>query len=284
MNATAPQAEGQAEAPEAGQAIQPETKAWYDGYEFQEEDIGYIQNKGWDDPVKAISAYKNLEKFQGVPADQLIKLPKDVNQDGALDPVYDKLGRPESPDKYEISLPEGVQVDENRLNLAKEVGHKIGLNNKQIQALAEFDATYQQQAIEQHYKDVELKQAQELDALQKEWGKGFEERAELGRRFVRNNLPSGLDKEATLSAIEGAIGTAAMLKMFANAGDKFREDSVPDSSGDRPFGYTREQALADRKSLMDELAGDKTRLATYNQGKGTDFEKMKKLNSIITGA
>ena len=282
MTEQAPATEGQEQSPEGeGQANENTQKAWYDT--APDEVKGYIQNKGWDDPIKAVTSYQELEKFRGASEDQLIKLPKDFDADGALDPVYDKLGRPESPDKYEITLPEGVQVDENRLNLAKEVGHKIGLNNKQIQALAEFDATYHQQALESYHKDVELKQTQEIAALQKEWGKGFEERAELGRRFVRNNLPEGINKEEALNAIEGAIGTAAMLKMFANAGEKFREDKVPDSSGDRPFGYTAEQAKADKKALMDELAGDKQRLAVYNQGKGTDFEKMKKLNSIVAG-
>lgn len=280
MTDEAPVAEGQAEAPEAqGQATQ-----WYEGHEFAEEDIGFIQNKGWDSPVKAIKAYQNLEKFHGVPADQLIKLPKDFSDPESLNPIYDKLGRPESPDKYEINLPEGVQVDDNRLNLAKEVGHKIGLNNQQIQALAEFDATYQQQAIESHQKEVAAKQEAEVKALEKEWGNHFEERAELGRRFVRNNLPEGMDKEQTLNAIEQAIGTAATLKLFANAGDKFKEDGVPDSSGDRPFGYTSEQAKADKRALMAELQGDKQRLATYNTGKGSDFEKMKKINAIIAGS
>lgn len=276
----APAAEGQELSPEGnGQAN--ENNQWYDS--APDEVKGYIQNKGWDDPVKAVTAYQNLEKFHGVPEDQLLKLPKDFNEEGALDPVYDKLGRPESPDKYEINIPEGVQVDETRLNQAKEIGHKIGLNSQQVQALVDFDASYQQQAVEQYQKDIEIKQTQEVEALKKEWGDHFEERAELGRRFVRNNLPEGLDKEATLSAIEEAIGTAATLKLFANAGDKFKEDRVPDSSGDRPFGYTREQAAADKKALMDELAGDQERLKVYNQGKGTDFERMKKLNAIISG-
>lgn len=277
------EAEGQAQAPDAQGQAQPETQAWYQGHDFADEDIGFIQNKGWDSPVKAIEAYKNLEKFHGVPADQIIKLPKDFSEDGALDPIYDKLGRPESPDKYEVTLPEGVQVDEQRLNMAKEVGHKIGLNNQQIQALAEFDATYQQQALEEYNKEVATKREQEMNLLEKEWGNHFEERAELGRRFVRSNVPEGMDKNQTLEAIEDAIGTAATLKLFANAGEKFKEDSVPDSGADRPFGYTAEQAKAEKQSLMAELNGDKERLAVYNQGKGADYEKMKKLNQIISG-
>lgn len=282
MTEQAPVAEGQASAPPAqGQA----TQAWYEGHNFAPEDIGFIQNKGWDDPVKPIQAYKNLEKFHGVPADQLIKLPKNFEDPGALDPVYDRLGRPASPDKYEIKLPEGVKVDEGRLKAAREVGHKLGLNTKQMQALAEFDANYMGEAMKAFEAERTQKMEADLKGLEKEWGTHFEERAELGRRFVRNSLPAGIDKEATLSAIENAIGTALTLKLFANAGEKtMREHNVPDSSGDRPFGYTKEQAAADKKSLMDELKADKTRLINYNKGIGPDVEKMKRINQIMSGA
>lgn len=278
MTDQAPVIEGQAPA-DQGQAI------WYEGHNFTPEDIGFIQNKGWDDPVKPIQAYKNLEKFHGVPADQLIKLPKSFDEEGALDPVYDRLGRPASPDKYEIKLPEGVQADDTRMNLVKQVAHKIGLNPKQLQALAEADAKYMGEATKAYEAERAQKMEAEVNALQKEWGTHFEERAELGRRFVRNSLPAGIDKEATLSAIEGAIGTALTLKLFANAGEKtIKEHNVPDSSGDRPFGYTKEQASADKKSLMDELKADPSRLANYNKGVGPDIDKMNRINKILSGA
>lgn len=279
MTEQAPVAEGQASAPiEQGQA------KWYDGHNFAPEDIGYIQNKGWDSPVKTLEAYKNLEKYHGVPADQILKLPKSFDEEGALDPVYDRLGRPASPDKYDIKLPDGIQIDENRLKAAKEIGHKIGLNNKQIQALAEFDASYMGEVMKAHEVEREQKMEAEVNALQKEWGAHFEERAELGRRFVRNSLPDGIDKEDTLSKIEHAIGTALTLKLFANAGEKtMKEHGIPDSSGDRPFGYTKEQAAADRKSLMAELTADPARLANYNKGIGPDIAKMQRINKILSG-
>jgi hypothetical protein len=280
MTEQAPEQAGQAQAPaEQGQA------KWYEGHNFAPEDIGFIQNKGWDDPTKTVRDYKNLEKYHGVPADQLLKLPKSFDEDGALDPIYDRLGRPASPDKYDIKLPDGASVDEGRLKAAREIGHKLGLSTKQMQGLAEFDASYMGEAMKAYEVEKAQKMEAELGSLQKEWGTHFEERAELGRRFVRNAIPAGIDKEATLSAIENAIGTALTLKLFANAGEKtIREDRVPDSSGDRPFGYTREQAAADKKSLMDELKADPSRLANYNKGIGPDLDKMNRINKIISGA
>lgn len=269
----APIEAGQVESPaEEGQA-----SVWYDT--APDEVKGYIQNKGWDDPIKAVTSYQELEKFRGASEDQLLKLPKDGEDMGA---VWDKLGRPESADKYELAFPDGVQVDEQYVNGAKELAHKIGLNNEQMQALAEYQAMYEQNMLGEMQKQTEAQQAAEIADLQREWGAGFEERAELGRRFVRDNLPDGVDKGALLGAIEGAIGSANMLRLFGNAGQKFAADSVPKSEGDRPFGYTPEQAKADRTSLMNEIKADETRLKNYNAQIGPDYEKMQRLIKIIS--
>lgn len=297
MSEQAAPAEAGQEAPPAapaveGQATQtlitetapaPESKNWYDG--ASDETIGFIENKGWkDNPLDSIAAYQNLEKFHGVPADQLIKLPKDMSEDGAMDAIYKQLGRPESADKYNIEMPEGVQADDARMQGFRDVAHKMGLNDAQVQALAKFDMDYMGQASEafqsEHAKETEI----QLNDLKREWGANFEERAELGRRFIRTNLPEGTDKNALLEGIESAIGTANTLKLFANAGDKTsREASIHDVGEDRPFGYTGEQASHDRKVLMDEITGDKTRLDNYNKGVGPDLDKMTRLNKLIVG-
>lgn len=271
--------DGQATAPEAVQGQAEKTSVWYDT--APDEMKGYIQNKAWDDPIKVVEAYQNLEKLRGVPEDRLLKLPKDGEP---MDAIWNKLGRPETPDKYEIKLPEDVgQLDENRVRAMKEVAHKLGITQKQLQGLAEIDAQYMTKAVQEYNTQLQQKQEIEYNNLVKEWGSNASEREELARRFVRSNMPDGLDKEETLTKIENAIGTANMLKLFANAGDKFKEDRLPNSEGDRPFGYTREQAIADKKSLMGELKADKKRLDAYNRGVGADYEKMRKYQQIIAG-
>lgn len=267
------------------QAATPDPNAadvWYGGAEPEMQ--GFIQNKGWNSPIDSVKAYQELEKFHGVPSEQLIKLPGDPNDSEAMGEVYKKLGRPDDPSAYEINLGD-APVDEHRMEAFKQGAHALGLNNAQVQALAELDAEYSQQAFEQYNAEREIRETAELNSLKQEWGDGFEERAELGRRFVRANLPDGVDKVETLDAIEKAIGTATMLKLFANAGYTANqsEDNLPTTEGDRPFGYTPEQAMADKKALMDSITADKERLANYNNGVGPDIDKMKRLNAIITG-
>lgn len=269
----------------AGQAGEPQQQAapttWFSG--AADETVGYIQNKGWDNPLKVVDAYRNLEAFRGVPEDRLIKLPK---EDEPFDEVYKKLGRPDDPNGYDFKLPDEFHVDENRANVMKDVAHKIGLNPKQFQALVDADSEYIRSILtsnQQKQEDFLRTQEIEYNDLRKEWGKHADEREELARRFVRNHLPKDVNKEEFLTKLEGAVGTANLLKLFANAGEKFREDVVPDSGGDRPFGYTREQAINDKNNLMNELKADRQRLANYNNMQGTDYQKMQKLQKIIHG-
>lgn len=280
MNDTAPVADGQAAdaAPEAqGQANETQAN-WYDS--APDEVKGFIQNKGWDDPIKAVTSYQQLEKFQGADPDSIIKLPKEGEP---MDAVYEKLGRPKTVDEYKWEAPDGVQVDNNYLNAIKSAAHESGVSQQAFEKLASTHAQYELQIREAMAKEIEQQQTAELKQLESEWGDKFGERVELGRRFVSQNIPEGMDKTETLSAIEDAIGTAAMLKLFANASDRgmAKEDRLPNSDGDRPFGYTKEQAMADRKELMQAIQADPERLNTYNSGKGNDFDKMRKLNQIV---
>lgn len=280
MENTAPVAEGQVAdaAPEAqGQAREA---VWYDS--APDEVKGYIQNKGWDDPLKAVEGYQNLEKFHGVDPDRLIKLPKEGEP---MDEVYQKLGRPEAAEKYEWQPPEGLPIDEGFINAIKASAYEKGVSQEAFEALANTYAQSQMAAEKAYYEQLEQEQTAQLQKLKSEWGDAFDERVEIGRRFVAKNLPNDIDKNAALSAIEEAIGTAGMLKLFANAGERsgVKEDKIPDSSGDRPFGYSPEQAKADKLELMNAVQADPERLANYNQGRGNDYEKMKKLNQIIAG-
>lgn len=279
---SAPEASGQV-TPESNANAEPQTQStWYDNAEGELK--GYIQNKGWDDPLKAVKSYQELEKYRGANEDQLIKLPNDPNEDGAMEEVWNKLGRPESPEGYEIDVPDGAEIDSDRLNFYKDVAHKAGVTQEQFKKIAEADTQYWQNYVNQIQEEKAKQQEAEYEALKKEWGSHAEEREELARRGLKSLLPENVNKEELSAKIEEAIGTAATLKLFANAGDKLgREDSIHDSGGDRPFGYTREQAIADRSALMSELKAEPERLQAYNNGVGKDYDKMQRINKILAG-
>ena len=68
-----------------------------------------------------------------------IPLPGKTATDEQWNEVYNKLGRPESPDKYNLQFKTDVApVDENVIKGFAQNAHKLGLNNKQAQGILEF--------------------------------------------------------------------------------------------------------------------------------------------------
>jgi hypothetical protein len=259
------------------------TKTWYDGADA--DTVGFIQNKKWDNPLKVINDYRNLEKFHGVPADQLVKLPKQDDV-AAWDAVYNKLGRPEAPDKYGkdgLKLVEGFSIDDSKLNAFDALAHKAGLTKTQRDMVYNgyFESEAKSLAGSQE-ADAQEKSLQEA-ALKKEWGNKYDERVELARRAFRAFVPQGVDPESVAAAFESSMGVAITAKMFANLADKMAEDTFKSNNGgsDRAFGYTKEQAVNDKNTLMSELKADVTRLGNYNRGIGPDYDKMARLNKMI---
>jgi hypothetical protein len=86
----------------------PPQAPWYEG-KADAETIGHWDNKGWkkDDPaaiaIEATKAARELQKHFGVPADQLLKLPKDSADDAGWKAVYSRLGVPSEPKEYDFS-------------------------------------------------------------------------------------------------------------------------------------------------------------------------------------
>ncbi len=270
--------------PAEGQAA---VKSWYEGVE--PETVGYIQNKKWDGadgPIKALEGYRNLEKFQGVPPDQIIKLPKADDAEG-WGKVYQKLGRPESADKYgDVVVPEGVNVNQDLIKEFDGLFFGQNLTKAQRDSLISGYIEKETAVTSQRQKELELRIANERAQLKNEWGQKHDERVELAKRVVRVGLPEGVDKDATLSAMEEAVGPVVFAKFFANLADKFQisEDKMVNSDGapGSSYGYTKEQGIADLAKLKASLKADPVRLAMYNKNTGPDIEQLRKLTEFIS--
>lgn len=238
---------------------------WYQ--EFPEDVRGLVQTKGWQTPVDAIQSYANLEKFLGADkAGRGLVLPKDDSPD-EWNQVYDRLGRPQSPDQYKLPVPDGDTGE--FASAAAEAFHKAGLSAKQATALAEWWNQIQQQMMSGQYEQVAAVQEQEMGQLQQEWGKDFDANIEAGRRAARQ---FGVDTN-TLEAMENAIGTKQLLTLFAKIGKGLAEDTFVDGSGNRGFGISPEAA----RVRISQLKGDSEWTAKYLGGNADAKAEMERL-------
>lgn len=136
------------------------------------------------DPKAALAAYAGLK----TKADGMVALPGADAKPEDWDAVYTKLGRPETPDKYDLSgfeKPKEVPWDETAQTAMIGHLHKLGLNGAQLTGSLN---AYKQVLAGQHEarNAFAVKAAEEGGAaLQKEWGDKFKPNMDLANRAVK---------------------------------------------------------------------------------------------------
>lgn len=161
---------------------------------------------------------------------------------------YAKL-RPESPDAYELPIPEGD--DGAFAKQAAEWLHDSGLSKEQAGKLAgkwnEFVSAQQQaqqaeaeaQAQEQHAKNMA-----EQGELQKEWGQQFDANMHQARMAVQQFLPKEQAGDI-IGAIESKIGYKATIQFLQNIGMRLGEHDAA--------GLGQNTSGAQQKSLAQRM-------------------------------
>src|SRR6056300_2091733 len=98
-----------------------------------------------------------------------VAVPNNNSTDDQWNEVYDKLGRPESADKYKLEVQsETAPLDEGAIKSFAENAHKLGLNNRQAQGILEYYKESMEGSAHQAKIDTETSQAQAEQELRKE--------------------------------------------------------------------------------------------------------------------
>ena len=148
-----------------------------------------LSGKTWKEAIsQEYRSNPNIEKFTELDAlaksyinavsmigTDKIPLPGKSATDEQWNEVYNKLGRPESPDKYTLELKTDVApVDENVIKGFAQNAHKLGLNNKQAQGILEFYKSTLEGSAKEMSVNMESAQAEAANSLRSEWGKSYD--------------------------------------------------------------------------------------------------------------
>lgn len=238
----------------------PETTAppsWIEG--LSDEGRQLVQTKGWGNPSDAVAGYTELEKIVG--ADR-IALPGENATQEELDKFYTALGRPETPDEYdldEFSAPEGVPWDAENQQAAMAMFHKAGMTSAQAQACLQFEAQRAVTMQEAINKRCEEAVTTTTSALQKKWGGDFAanmDMANIGMKQVLGSEDAGLvDVFRTLRTANGEFlgDTEGVIEVFQKIGRAFMEPHALAGIGSQP-GNMGSPAAA--KAEIDKLRSD----------------------------
>ena len=236
INTPAPDAASTASAPDT------QSQATFDWAQHigDADALGYVQNKGWKGPADVLGSYRNLEKLTGVPADKIVKIPVDDNAASWAE-VYSKLGRPESPEKYVLPLPEGDGGAFSKV--AATWFHEAGLSSSQAAKIAEKWNAHTGGAAAAEAEATAQKHQAEIQSLKNEWGGGYQANEALVDRAAST---FGLTTDQLL-AIKSALGPAGAMKMLYNIGSKVavEDNGLIGHETSGKFGsLTAEQAAA----------------------------------------
>ena len=155
-----------------------------------------------------------------------VAVPNKNSTDDQWNEVYDKLGRPESADKYSLNAKsEVVPIDESAIKQFAENAHQLGLNNKQAQGILEFYKNNMEGMAHQAKVDTETAQAQSTQQLRQEWGREFDTNIKKAGALAKANMnPEILDMQLKDGMRLG--DHPEIIKGFAKIAGMMSEDKI----------------------------------------------------------
>ena len=186
-------------------------------------------------------SYINATKMIG---QDKLAIPTNNSTEEAWNEVYDKLGRPESAEKYSLDAKSKVvSLDENAVKQFAETSHKLGLNNKQAQGLLEFYKTNMEGTAQQAKIDTETAQAQAEQELRSEWGREFDTKVKQAGSLAKANMkPEILDM--TLSNGTRLGDHPEIIRGFAKIAGMMAEDKIVS---------TESESVQSNQNIQDEI-------------------------------
>lgn len=194
----------------------------------------FANEDGSFDYGKVMQSYAQLEKHLG---GNRIPVPNETFTDDDWRGVFQKLGLPESVDKYDLkaNLPEGYKPDDVLMGKFKEVAHKAGVLPKQAQQLVDFFNNYSVEALTEMEgaRNAKLQTAEQ--ELKKSWGDAYGQKVERANHALHQ-----FATEAEVAEMRDAgLLNPTFLKVFDKIAAGLSEDTfVPSSKG--TFGQTVE--------------------------------------------
>lgn len=238
---------------------------------FNDDNKGYVQNKGFKDPSSLLDSYRNLEKLVGVPADRVLKLPeKDDAPEWAG--IFERLGTPKDPKEYKIDLPKEGGDPVLAAN-AREMFKAAGLTTKQASTLVEKWNAAQTAGKAAQVEQYNTQVNQDMTALKKEWGAAYDQEIGLAK-LAANGL--GFD-QTKISQLEQVMGFAGVMKMFSGLGSKMGEDSFVRPAGGNGFGA---MTPAQAKDRINALRADTDWVKRYTAGGASEKQEFQRLNEM----
>lgn len=211
-------------APEVAQSVAPSTTE--DWRAMIPDEIRAHQSLQHIPDIGALAkSYVHAQQMIG--ADK-VAIPGKYATDDDWSQVYNRLGRPEAPDMYELDVPPDLSND-GGLDWYKQIAHEAGLNPAQAQRIFDAYNQYADSISQEGTVDAEAFRAQTESELRREYGQAFDDKMNLAVGVLDE---FGATELAEIQLSDGTMlgDNPAVVKLFAEIGsfinERVGEDSV----------------------------------------------------------
>ncbi len=227
----------------------------------EEDNRTLVEAKQWKSADDAIKSYRDLEAH----ASKAVKVPGEEATAEDWNAFYDKMGRPESPDKYELKLnteavPQDFPYDEKSAIEFRTWAHEAGLNPKQAQILHDKFVAHQAGGFTSMREAAVKAEGDAHRAITATWGDpdtdGYKHNLEYASRAISQlGLKDSLVKGGILSQ-QGSVLDPKMAFALAKVGkEMYGEDSTATSANgtlNNPFSDENFNLTQQGKLIRDD--------------------------------
>lgn len=204
-------------------------------------------NKVYDTFDDIGGGLKMLGNLQNMIGKKGVILPGEASPETEWDNYFREKGRPDTKDQYQMKAPDDLleTYDENLIADAREMFHKLGFNQKEVDRLWEFEEKRVRAGLKA-IAEAQVKAKFDMEnALKEKWGGDYDARLHLTNRMIAENTENQEEKEALLDV----IGNNPIVGNFlANIGAKFMEHKIITET-EQAGGMTPGEALTEAKKI-----------------------------------
>ncbi len=262
---------------DAGKDNQP----WYGAPDT--ETLGYIQTRGLDKmtPDKAalasIQAHREAEKLIGVPADQLLRFPKDLSDVEGWNKIHAKMGVPAKPEEYDfatVKYKNGTSLTDTETTELRTLVNELKIPKATASILAQKLVDMGEKSRENDAALGAGELAKEQSKLDANWGSN-----KAANQVVADGAMRALGvTEEQQDALKGSIGYAATMELFRNIGARIGEGKfVNGDSNNNNTAMTVDQA----QYRLDQLQNDAAWFTKYQNGDAVSVKEFNDLTAMV---
>ncbi len=170
-----------------------------------------------------VKSYLHSQKLVG---SDKIPIPNKFATEEDWNTVYEKLGKPKSPDGYKYNLPKESKLDDDSLKAFSATAHQLGLLPKQAEGIINYYNELANASEVDTNAKAETARTESEKTLRKEYGSAYKHRLHAAKNLASSTLGNEFLSNTILQDGSKLGDNPIVVKAFAELASQISEDSM----------------------------------------------------------